>query len=212
MSALQMTPSNWRQQAHDIKNIMATISMVAEELGAAQTQRGQTLGKRLERSCIRILEICSVNNFTNPEPEAAQALDCILSDVVALAEGIAPDGVRIHARCNRSVDLDEETGAAVFRILANLTTNSVGAMAHMAGSVALDASVANGEIMITVTDEGPGLGAAAGQLACEGLPKRSGMGLTIACTLADRIDGTLDLVRTGPDGTCFCLTLDEPKH
>lgn len=208
MTAIQEAemPFEWRQKAHDIKNIVATISMVADELGAGASQRGQKLSERLERSCARVLEICMEGPGARGDGEEDHSLKQVLADVATLADGLAGPEIELMSASD-DIALPEKTGAAVFRILANLATNAVGALAGQAGGrISIHGTVRDDEIRVSLTDTGPGMLSNRARPAALGLPKRSGMGLSIAHTLADRIGGNLTRVRTGPDGTMFRLT------
>lgn len=197
---------DWRQKAHDIKNIIATISMVADELGAGTSGRGQTLSERLERSCARMLEICMEGQDAPGGDDETHSLEQVLADVATLADGLAGPDIAI-ATASDEIELSEQMGAAVFRILANLATNAVGALVGQTGGrISIRGVVRNGEVRITLTDNGPGMLTKRPRWDAPGLPKRTGMGLTIANTLADRVGGDLTLIRTGPDGTMFRLT------
>lgn len=207
MNAIQHdgTRIDWHQKAHDIKNIVATISMVADELGAGASTRGQTLSQRLERSCARVLEICMDNPAECGDEDGSHSLKQVLTDVATLADGLVGEETQIIV-FSEETSLGEQTGAAVFRILANLATNAVGALSGQAqGRITIQGTVREGHVQITLMDNGPGMQSKVSQDA-PGLPQRTGMGLSIARTLADRIGGHLSMVRSGPDGTIFRLT------
>lgn len=197
--------AGWNQQAHDIKNIIATVSMVADELIATSSPRRQVLGKRLERSCSRVLEICSADQIRfdklGSSNQRSQLSD-LLDDVIELARGLAQPNITFECSCD-VVAFDDEIAAAIFRVVANLATNAVSAMNGRGGCLRIEGQVSNGAIVINVADDGPGLGAVTKRKPEDNLPRTSGMGLTIAQTLMERVGGSIDLMYSGAAGTCF---------
>ncbi len=201
----------WRNNAHDIKNILASISLIADELVGSASGRPQVLGSRLERGCARILEICANERIEVPDQEhMGQTASDVIGDVVDLANSLAGDAVRVSGM-TLDIPLEDHQATPLFRILANLTTNAVVAMDKDGGLVDISVRQHGGSLEFDVTDTGPGMFAESKGKNVEplrtGLPVRSGAGLSIAEVMARRIKAHLELVSTGPEGTHFRLTL-----
>ncbi|MEM7644211.1 MAG: ATP-binding protein [Pseudomonadota bacterium] len=97
---------------------------------------------------------------------------------------------------------------SLFRSMMILVENAFDAVLHGGGGrVAVDAKAVFGEVCITITDDGAGLPDAwRDALRSRALLPATG-GLSKVVDLADRMDGTLRLVRTGPSGTSLALDL-----
>jgi two-component system sensor histidine kinase BaeS len=112
----------------------------------------------------------------------------------------------------------------VARALRNVLSNAA-QHSPRGGSVRLDAEALPDELLLRVTDEGPGIAAedlphvferfyradparSAGTPSDDGATRSgSGIGLTIARELLAANGGAIEVERTGPDGTVFALRL-----
>jgi signal transduction histidine kinase len=147
-------------------------------------------------------------------PRAHQPVD--LEDVV-LEEA---------ARVRRLGDLAVETGTVsaapvvgdpteLRRLVRNLVENAV---AHASSSLDLQAGVVDGSVVVDVVDDGLGVPSGEEEAIFERFHRGdaartrrgSGLGLSIARTIAERHGGTLVLVPEDPPGAHFRLTL--PTH
>lgn len=201
----------WRNSAHDIKNILASLSLIAEELADSDARRPQLLGTRLERGCARILEICAAQPATKGEEDEdlPQTVADVVGDVEQLANSLACENVHVSADAC-SLELDDTQAAALFRVIANLVTNAVVAMEGIGGEVLIRARSLKEALVVDVIDTGPGLFAEPCETAAPSrnkLPKRSGSGMTIAEVMARRINADLSVQSTGPAGTTFRLSM-----
>jgi signal transduction histidine kinase len=61
--------------------------------------------------------------------------------------------------------------------------------------------ITDGEVLLTVEDTGPGLSTASSR------GTGMGMGLELCGALVRRSEGSLDVVRDGPEGTTFVLRI-----
>jgi signal transduction histidine kinase len=107
-------------------------------------------------------------------------------------------------------------GEQMFRVLANLVRNARQAIlaTGQPGTVEIAAAEAPDGIAIRVIDTGPGLPQKALDnlfAAFQGGARKggTGLGLAIAAELVRGHGGTLDLVRTGPEGTEFRISLPQ---
>lgn len=103
------------------------------------------------------------------------------------------------------------------RAIGNLLSNAVEHNDADEPRVEVAASAVDGEAVVRISDDGPGIPAAeAGDLfeRAEGSGSSHGLGLYIVAQLAERYGGAIDLVETGPEGSTFVLTLplaEEPS-
>lgn len=189
----------WRMQAHDVRNIVTSLSLAAEELSQATDGRTRTLGKRVLRACDRITEVCQ-NAVAGPAQDDATGLNDILRNVGEL--GASAAGHKTKVRCYGAVAVDlGQDGASVFRILSNLVTNAVVALNAARGGLVVIRSQRQGDRTVVMVEDS-GTGAAPRERG-----GGSGLGLLIANALAQEIGATLERLHYGADGTAFRLTL-----
>jgi signal transduction histidine kinase len=171
--------------------------------------RQQTL--RLQKLATDLLDLSRLEAGSlelRPEPTDVGSLT---RNVVAeFAPAIAAHDSSIELRLARSpieADCDPERVAQVLRILLN------NALTHTPRGTGLVVSAArqNGTLRLAVRDDGPGIDRASLERVFEPFytsddAQGSGLGLTIARELAERMTGHLD-VHTTPAGTTFALRL-----
>lgn len=97
----------------------------------------------------------------------------------------------------------------VEQILHNIASNAIQAQTNGAGWVHLEASSDNNGIALTVTDGGPGLSPEAlEQVFIPFFTTRAqgvGLGMALADTLVQRLNGTIEAGNTSAGGACFRL-------
>ena len=104
------------------------------------------------------------------------------------------------------------------QILHNITSNAIHAQGNGAGWIHLEASAGSSGIILTVTDGGPGLSPEA--LEHVFIPffttraQGVGLGMALADTLVQRLNGTIEASNTFGGGACFRLwfPLKEEKN
>jgi signal transduction histidine kinase len=171
--------------------------------------RAQTL--RLQKLATDLLDLSRLEAGSlelRPEPTDVGSLTRAV--VAEFAPAIAAHESQLELRLARSpieADCDPERVAQVLRILLN------NALTHTPPGTGLTVSAArqNGTLRLAVRDDGPGIEQEALQRVFEPFytsddAQGSGLGLTIARELAERMTGHLD-VHTTPAGTTFALRL-----
>ena len=134
-------------------------------------------------------------------------------DVAALVDGLRDQYATTLATAHRTLQIHTNTdaplaaasGAAVRQILGVLLDNAV---RHGAGTITLHVRDTAGAVAVDVSDEGPGLAPLGPNPFHRGDPHRNdggqrrssgnGMGLELACTLAEAEGGRLSLTRPAP--------------
>src|SRR5207244_1697368 len=114
---------------------------------------------------------------------------------------VASSGRRLAVRCPDPLPEVRVSAAAVGHVLDVLIDN---ALAHGAGTIAVEATAAGAGVTVTVSDEGPGI-ADPGILFERRPTKGGGIGLALGRTLAAAEGGQLRLRSSRP--TTFELTL-----
>lgn len=127
-----------------------------------------------------------------------------------LSREVTNAGVRWVTRCNADLELSGRDANLVLLIIENLAGNAVQAT-RRGGNVEVVCGVEQGRLEFRVRDEGPGLPEQVRDRLFT--PVRSvkeggtGLGLALSRQLALHIGASLELVRTGDEGTEFRLTL-----
>lgn len=210
--------SDWRLRAHDVKNIIASLMLVGEELEASDDDRTSLLGRRIAQCNKRILELCDVrpkqSASAESQPESRTVIN-ILRDVLDLAGCIADDGTRLSVRGDADVWCNG-TGKAFFRIFANLVTNAVLAVnKNGGGTIRIFCGVSCGQLTVHVTDNGPGMfNGQSSQATVQSQlkpPEGRGLGLMIAEVLSHQLGGKLSLVSSGRSGTTLRFVIPVEK-
>ncbi|WP_300396462.1 HAMP domain-containing sensor histidine kinase [Henriciella sp.] len=195
---------------HDLRNTLATAQLASDALSTSDDPRVQRAVPRLERALERAIKLASetlkYGRSNTPMPRI-QTISLHAAADEAAAEALGP-----HPGIHFSNDIPETLqGEAdpdhLHRILANLMRN--GAEAQQGEG---DILIRAGETGLEVCDSGPGLPRKAQEnlfkpFAASSRRDGSGLGLSLSRDLARSMGGELELIETGPDGTCFRLVL-----
>jgi len=200
---------------HDLRNILATARLVSERLAASDDPEVRRASPTLVGALDRAVTFCT--ETLNYAKEAGELHPTTFALTAMLAE--VPTAVPQIADGHLSLRLDLPEGLSVtadrtqlFRVFANLVKNAAEAGAKTA-TIAL---VGKEPLILEVRDDGPGLP----QKALENLFRPfagsvraggTGLGLSIAREILNAHGGSIELARTGPDGTVFRVTLGTPK-
>jgi signal transduction histidine kinase len=199
--------------SHDLRNILTTAQLVADRLAGSGNPEVKKMTPVLLSAIDRAIDLCSKTlTFTREGPpelnrqrfplrnlidEVGAALPVPADDRQVLFNEV-PDDLEIEA------DRDQ-----LFRVVSNLGQNAIEAGA---GRVEVSARRADGRLVVTVADNGPGLPPRAREklfqpFAGSARPGGSGLGLAIARDLMHAHGGDIRLLRSTGNGTVFELEL-----
>lgn len=202
--------------AHEIRNPLSGIRGAAEVLRKPDTrpEAREEFGKLHDEEVTRLDRV--VSNFLDfarpPAAETAPVRPAEVVDAVLLLLGgdARRHGVATENAVPRDVKVRADP-ALLRQILLNLCLNAVQAQERRGGVVRVSASKDDGRVNLDVEDRGPGVAAGLrGRLFdpyVTGREGGSGLGLPIAVRLAESMSGTVELVRTGDDGSAFRVAL-----
>jgi signal transduction histidine kinase len=193
---------------HDLRNMLAAARLVSERLAQSADPEVKRDSSTLERAIDRAAALCTqtlhyVDDRRELRPRRFR-LAAMLREVGQIADG-TQGALRIEMPDDIGVTADREE---LFRVFVNLVRNALDAGAKMI-TIRLAAS---SPVRIEVADDGPGMPpravenlfrAFAGSARAGG----TGLGLAIAREVMAAHGGSIELMRTGADGTVFCLTL-----
>jgi signal transduction histidine kinase len=193
---------------HDLRNMLSAAQLVSERLAQSPDPEVKRDSSTLERAIDRAAALCTqtlryVDDRRELRPRRFR-LAAMLREVGQFADG-TQGALRIEMPDDIAVAADREE---LFRVFVNLVRN-----AFDAGAKAVTIRLAaTSPVRIEVADDGPGMPpravenlfrAFAGSARAGG----TGLGLAIAKEVMAAHGGSIELLRTGADGTVFCLTL-----
>ena len=205
--------------SHDLRNILTTAQLFADRVEMSEDPNVQRAIPKLIGSINRAVNLTestlAFGRAEEPAPRLALVpLAEVVSDVVdseRLATGEHDISYGEDVPLGLMVRADAEQ---LYRILRNLVRNARQAIeaSGASGEIAISAREGAEEWTITVADTGPGLPLKAQEtlfqpFAATGRKGGTGLGLAISTELARGHGGTLELVRSGEDGTVFAIHL-----
>ena len=209
---------------HDLRNVLASASLVSDRLASDQDERVSKMGMRLTRAIDRGVKLTGeVLNFSQSDrdgPELEQVrISLLLGEAASDTLGNFGSGPRKISFIN-NVETDITVLADAdhaYRIFQNIFRNAAQAMAAIRDDEAqrdlsVEAVPAGENITIRVIDTGPGLPDKAKDNLFKAFASstgrgNTGLGSTISKELARDLGGDLLLESTGKSGTIFNVTL-----
>ena len=206
---------------HDLRNILATATLVSDRIASIDDLDVQKLTPALIRSIDRAVALCNNTLRFGRVDEAPPQLNEFdlreLVEDVGTSAGVTSDGTirwnnEVPGRFMMLGNRDQ-----IFRALLNLARNSVHAIGSMgngingsSGEITTRAARGVEKVEIEIADTGPGMPTRAIESVFKpvsGTAKVgcSGLGLAIVRDLVRAHEGDVVLVRSGDDGTEFRL-------
>jgi signal transduction histidine kinase len=198
---------------HDLRNILATARLVSDRLADSSDPKVQRLAPTLVGSIDRAVTLCEQTlDYARdelPRPHRERfALAELVDEVGRVVALLTNDGGSWQAAMPEGLVLDADRDQ-LFRVFVNLGRNAVEAGARQ---VRIDAGVQGSDLVVEVSDDGPGIPAKAQEklfqpFAGSARAGGTGLGLVIARELIRAHGGELMLGRTGGSGTAFRILM-----
>lgn len=206
--------------AHDIRNLLASLQLNAEQLMQLPGEKEQRIGQRLATAIEQSLSLVEwaalyTSNKRDHLDVQRQPLRPIIDDALNFVRLHDPRRrVQLVNDCLGNVEVVAER-TLMFRILYNLALNAVQAMKGQASfcQIRIRASHDEQACIIRVSDSGPGLpDKGRGPLLMPHMagarqPDGTGLGLKIVADLVSWHGGHLDIIHSDGHGTQFQITL-----
>ncbi|WP_299394813.1 HAMP domain-containing sensor histidine kinase [Pelagibius sp.] len=198
---------------HDLRNILATASLISERLARSGDPAVRSMAPTLVGAIDRALHLCAQTlQFTREGPAHLELNRFDLRDLMTeVREGLAGVGAGRAGWLNEVergfvVEADREQ---LYRVFINLGRNALEAGA---GEVRIDARPVRDFLVIDVEDNGPGLPEEAKEHLFKpftGSTREggSGLGLSIAHDIMRAHGGDIRMERSDAEGTLFRLVL-----
>jgi len=205
--------------SHDLRNILTSAQLFTDRIESSEDPLVRRLAPKLVNSMSRAVHLCESTLAFGKAEEPAPRLNMvplleIVGDVVA-SERLATEG--------HDISISEDVPIAMmvradpeqlYRVVLNLVRNARQALlaTGKGGEIGIRGEETPQAWFIRVSDTGPGLPAKAQEhlfTPFQGGARKggSGLGLAISAELIRGHGGTLELARTGPDGTVFEIRL-----
>lgn len=206
--------------AHELKNPLASVKGLAAlvsrglEEGGKPAERMSVLRREVDRMQSVLEEFLNFSRPLVPLSQEPTDLALLCDDVVELHEGVSRErGVVIEVRRHDEVVLTCDP-RKIKQILINLVQNAIDASPRD-GLISIEVDDDDEGARITISDEGSGLSDdVIGRVFDPGVTskaKGSGLGLTVARTLARQHGGELTL-DTGQEGGCVATITLPPSE
>lgn len=206
---------------HDLKNILTSAQLVSDQLARIDDPKVKRLGPKLFSAIDRAVDLCTdtlkYGRAEEAPPHISKFLLHALVDDVQTLLGLEDNAAIAFVNEISETAKIEADHDKLYRVLMNLVRNSVQVLsvAPVAGRKA-EIRVSSMEVgdmsAIDITDNGAGIP----DLVREDLFKPfsatatrggTGLGLAIARELTEAHGGTLELLSSGDEGTCFRICL-----
>ncbi len=211
--------------SHDLRNMLSSAQLISDRLGMVQDPTVQRFAPKLIDSLDRAIDFLTRTLKFGRAQEAPPAREKITlktlgDDVIQGAVLHTSSRIVLYNNIPPSLiaDADREQ---LSRVLTNLLRNSIQAIAaaHSGNPQAPDGTVTlhswrEGTVVnIEVKDNGPGIPERIRPKLFEAFQSAgsggTGLGLAIAAELVRAHGGDVKLASTGPEGTCFTVTVPD---
>lgn len=201
--------------AHELRNPLAGMQMALSNIRAECGDR-QEVARRLDLVIDELRRVTGLLNGlldqsrVTPEEPVDLPLGRTVANLLAIVR------YRIPREIGLTCDIPDDLVCHLPRdrirqVLLNLVLNSADAIGDQHGQIAVRAGMSDGNLELTVTDDGPGFPE---DLLREGIgtfrhgrPEGNGLGLSIVSRLVRNLDGRVALSNVEPHGACVRLIL-----
>lgn len=201
--------------AHDLRNVLASLQLYAERLSNFESARDRKMGERMMDSIKRAVTLCDwTKSYSSPKRKNiirhVQDVRPLVDEVIGLVQlHDAHKKVRLFNQCDQTHMIDCDR-SLVFRIIYNITLNAIQAIqaSDEAGKIFVRSIAHKDGMSVQIEDTGPGMNASMVKklfVPYEGglQPVNTGLGVTISEELARWHGGSLELLKTNNEGSCF---------
>ncbi len=207
-----------RRLAHEIKNPLTPIQLSAERLSMRLTDKlAENDADMLKRATDTIVNQVGamksmVDAFASyarmPSAKIAPLdLNALIMEVLTLY-----DGIPIHAELTKGLPLAAGDSTLMRQVIHNLLQNAQDALSGQpAGSISIRTEGLENEVMLIISDNGPGfpehLMARLFEPYATTKPKGTGLGLAIVKKIIEEHQGSIKVENLAAGGACVCVTL-----
>ena len=199
---------------HDLRNTLATAVLVSDRLQYIEDPEVKRVTPRLMRAVDRAIEMCSQTLiYAGDDAQSLRCESLVLADLIdEVRSGFLEDETEPTLTWNIDVDPAVRLYAdrlRLHRVIENLCKN---AMQSGASELSFASFVDGDRAVLDICDNGPGMPEVALKnlfrpFVASGRSGGTGLGLVIVRDILLAHGATIDLDKTGPDGTRFRIVL-----
>lgn len=200
---------------HDLRNPFAVIQMAIylirqQAADPVTLENCDFIDAQLMRMQTMVEEILEFSRGKSPLRKAPVNLNTVFASIARLNNAYLAQGITLTINpLSKIIDADENK---LTRVLQNLICNAVEAFAGKPGIITVTAKDQSDSVLITVSDNGPGLpdelkARMFEPFATMGKAKGTGLGMAIAKSIVEAHGGRIAFETTHGKGTTFLITL-----
>ena len=205
--------------AHEIKNPLSSIRGTAEIIldefpeGHPKREFGEIMLKEVDRLNVTVNEILQFSkgqtSFANDQP--AEPLSEVINRVVRLLEShLRKKAVTLRVDSCPEADTFAVNGSKLSQVFLNIILNAIDALTER-GAIDIKIRVEDGEMVVAVSDNGPGIPENMRQDIftpfVSGKEHGTGLGLSISAKIVESLGGRINVSESSEGGACFAVSL-----
>ncbi len=207
--------------AHEIKNPLSSLRGTAEIIldefpeGHPKREFGEIMLKEVDRLNVTVNEILQFSKgqaaFANDQP--AEPLSEVINRVVRLMEShLRKKAVTLRVDSCPEADTFAVNGSKMSQVFLNIILNAIDALAEH-GQINLKIRVDDQEMIVAVSDNGPGIPENMRQDIfapfVSGKEHGTGLGLSISAKIVESLGGRINVSESSDGGACFAVSLPQ---
>lgn len=205
--------------AHEIKNPLSSLRGTAEIIldefpeGHPKREFGEILLKEVDRLNVTVSEILqfSRGQVLSGNDQPAELLSDVISRVVRLMEPhLRKKMVELRLDSCPEAETFLVDGGKMSQVLLNITLNAIDVL-EKDGRIDLMVRVVEKEIVVAVSDNGPGIPENMRQDIFQpfvsGKEHGTGLGLSISAKIVESLGGQISVSESSEGGACFAVSL-----
>ncbi|MCK4840036.1 MAG: hypothetical protein KAS94_14625 [Desulfobulbaceae bacterium] len=207
--------------AHEIKNPLSSLRGTAEIIldefpeGHPKREFGEIMLKEVDRLNVTVNEILQFSKgqaaFANDQP--AEPLSEVINRVVRLMEShLRKKAVTLRVDSCPEADTFAVNGSKMSQVFLNIILNAIDALAEH-GQINLKIGVDDQEMIVAVSDNGPGIPENMRQDIfapfVSGKEHGTGLGLSISAKIVESLGGRINVSESSDGGACFAVSLPQ---
>ncbi len=207
--------------SHDLRNMLTSAQLISDRLGEVKDPTVQRFAPKLITSLDRAISFLNQTITYGRAQELpprreilclSEVIDEVFESVILLTKL----KIKLENRVAKTIEIDADR-EHLFRILTNLTRNSIQALhTHPATDqcVSIEAERQTHMVKICVRDNGPGIPLSIRNKMFEAFQTAAraggtGLGLVISAELAQAHGGSISVLDTGDFGTAFEISIPD---
>tara|TARA_R110002096_G_scaffold415163_1_gene616643 strand:- start:28486 stop:29886 length:1401 start_codon:yes stop_codon:yes gene_type:complete len=199
---------------HDLRNMLSSAQLVSDHLSTIDNPVVQQLAPRFVKAIDRAIRLCeNTLQYGGSEAEDLNVstfnLHNLIDDVSTSLGLLDNDKIQLHNRVATEQKLKADNDQ-IFRVLMNICRNAVQAIGE-SGNITIESSIKDDKITIDITDDALGIPAKIKENLFQpfktGSRGGTGLGLAISKEIIAAHGGTLDLLKSDPEGSVFRIVL-----